>query len=111
EVVSSISHDLIGGENATFETVRTVESHPAALAQCETFFAAHPDLVRVPAYDTDGSVRHVVESGGLTRAAIGSRRASENYRGKIIRDHIADHSENFTGLYLFATGSARALGQ
>jgi chorismate mutase/prephenate dehydratase len=111
EVVTPIFHYLIGAENATFERVRTVESHPAALAQCETFFAAHPDLVRVPANDTAGSVRHVVESGDLTRAAIGSRRAAENYRGRILREHIEDHSENFTRFVLLSNGAPRKEGE
>ena len=105
EVVIPISHYLIAAENATFESIKTVESHPAALAQCETFFAAHPSLVRIPANDTAGSVRRVVESGDPTRAAIGSRRAAENYHGKVLREHIEDHSENFTRFVLLSNGA------
>jgi len=96
EVVLPISHYLISGSGSTFETIETVESHPVALAQCETFFSAHPQLRRVPAQDTAGSVRRVVESGDQRRAAIGSRRAAENYGGKILREHVEDHAENYT---------------
>ena len=83
EVVLPISHFLISNAEATIESIETVESHPAALGQCETFFAAHPHLKRLPANDTAGSVRRAVESGDPTRAAIGSKRAAEKYGGKI----------------------------
>ena len=102
EIILPISHFLIGCPEATFETVKTVESHPVALAQCERFFAAHPNLKRVAADDTAGSVRRVVESKDPTRAAIGGRRAAEIYGGAILREHIEDHSENYTRFVLLS---------
>ena len=102
EVVLPISHFLISNAEATIESIETVESHPAALVQCETFFAAHPHLKRLPANDTAGSVRRAVESGDPTRAAIGSKRAADKYGGKILRARIEDHSENFTRFALLS---------
>lgn len=102
EIILPISHFLVAAPEASFETIRTVESHPVALAQCERFFAAHPDLKRVAADDTAGSVRRVVESGDATRAAIGGRRAAEIYNGKILREHIEDHAENYTRFVLLS---------
>ncbi len=96
EVVLPISHFLIGPTNSTFESLRTVESHPVALAQCERFFAAHPELTGVAADDTAGSVKRAVESGDASRAAIGGKRTAAIYGGKILREHIEDHAENFT---------------
>ncbi|HXR09117.1 MAG TPA: prephenate dehydratase domain-containing protein, partial [Candidatus Acidoferrales bacterium] len=54
EVVLPISHNLIGPPGATFEQVRTVQSHPVALAQCTRFFEDHPAIHRVVAEDTGG---------------------------------------------------------
>ncbi len=96
EVILPVSHFLVACPEATFETITTVESHPAALAQCERFFAAYPHLTRVAADDTAGGVKRAVESGDVTRAGIGSRRTAEIYGGKILREHIEDHAENFT---------------
>ncbi len=96
EIILPVAHFLIACKAAEFETIETVESHPAALAQCERFFAAHPDLKRVAGDDTAGSVKRAVESGDPTRAGIGSRRTAELYDGKILREHIEDHAENFT---------------
>lgn len=102
EIILPISHFLIAPRQATLETVKTVESHPVALAQCERFFSAHPHLKGLAADDTAGSVKRVVESGDATRAAIGGRRAAEIYGGKILREHIEDHTENYTRFALLA---------
>lgn len=103
EAVLPVAHYLVGCDGATLETLRTVESHPAALGQCSAFFAANPQIKRVEADDTAGSVRRAIESGDLTRAGIGSRRAAEIYGGTVIREHIEDNSENFTRFALLST--------
>jgi chorismate mutase/prephenate dehydratase len=105
ETVLPVSHFLIAAPNAGFETIKTVESHPAALAQCERFFAAHPDLKGIAADDTAGSVKNVVESGDITRAAIGGKRTAEIYGGVILREHIEDHAENYTRFGLLSAKS------
>lgn len=102
EIILPISHFLIGSADANFEDIKTVESHPVALAQCERFFAAHTELKGVAADDTAGSVRRVVESGDRTRAAIGGKRTAEIYGGKILREHIEDHAENYTRFVLLS---------
>jgi prephenate dehydratase/chorismate mutase len=102
DVFLPVAHYLIGPAEATMETVYTVESHPAAIAQCRRFFAAHPYINAVPADDTAGSVKRAVESGDPHRAAIGSARAAKIYGGKILREHIEDHGENFTRFALLS---------
>ena len=109
EVVLPVSHYLISCEAATLDTIESVESHPAALAQCTRFFAAHPNLKRVAADDTAGSVRRAVESGDATRAGIGSRRAAEIHGGTILREHIEDHAENYTRFALLSKDATNDL--
>jgi prephenate dehydratase len=106
EVILPISHHLIGPPGATFEQVRTVQSHPVALAQCTKFFKEHPEIKRVIAEDTGGSVREVVRAADPTRAAIGSRRASEVYGGTILQSHLEDHHRNFTRFVLLSESAA-----
>ena len=102
EIILPISHFLVGLPDADLDTITTVESHPVALAQCERFFAAHPNLKGVAADDTAGSVRRIIESGDATRAAIGGKRTAEIYGGKILREHIEDHAENYTRFVLLS---------
>jgi len=106
EIILPISHFLVGARDASFEDIQTVESHPVALAQCERFLAAHPDLKGVAADDTAGSVRRVIESGDKTRAAIGGKRTAEIYGGKLLREHIEDHAENYTRFVLLSPNAS-----
>jgi prephenate dehydratase/chorismate mutase len=96
EIMLPVTHFLVACPEATIDGIQTVESHPAALGQCERFFSGHPHIRRVAGDDTAGSVRRAVQSGDPTRAAIGGRRSARLYGGKILREHIEDHSENFT---------------
>lgn len=100
EIVWPISHFLIGCQGASLETIETVESHPVALAQCQRFFAAHPNLNRVATDDTAGSVRRVVESGDTTRAAIAGMCAGNVYGGIVLQKHLEDDNENYTRFVL-----------
>ncbi|HXN64626.1 MAG TPA: prephenate dehydratase [Candidatus Acidoferrales bacterium] len=100
EVVHPIAHFLIGVPGARVEDVRSVESHPVALAQCENFFVRHPGIRRVPAEDTAGSVRVVVQAGDIARAAIASIRAAQVYGGTVLGEHLEDHRDNYTRFLL-----------
>ena len=100
ETILPIEHHVIGMPGATLEGLRSVASHPMALAQCEKFFLAHPELKRVPAEDTAGSVRQVLAVGDKTAAAIAGRRAAEFYSGVILSENVEDDPENFTRFVL-----------
>ncbi len=102
EIIWPISHFLIGCRGSSLETIRTVESHPVALAQCEKFFVRHADLKQIASDDTAASVRRVVESGDLSRAAIAGKRAADLYEGYILQERLEDHSENYTRFALLA---------
>jgi prephenate dehydratase len=100
ETILPIEHHLIGCPGSSLEMIRSVASHPMALAQCEQFFVAHPDLRRIPAEDTAGSVRQVLAQGDKGAAAIAGRRAAERYGGVILASDIQDGAANFTRFVL-----------
>jgi len=100
ETILPIEMQLIGCPGATLDGLRSVASHPMALAQCENFFLAHPGLQRVPAEDTAGSVRDVLARGDKAAAGIAGRRAAVRYGGVILAKSIQDNSENFTRFVL-----------
>ena len=100
EAILPIEMQLIALPGASLEDIRSVASHPMALAQCERFFAAHPQWKRVPAEDTAGSVREVLSRGDRSCAAIAGRRAAEHYHGVILAEGIQDNAENFTRFVL-----------
>lgn len=100
ETILPIEMQLIAIPGSSLDDIRSVASHPMALAQCERIFAAHPQWKRVPAEDTAGSVREVLSRGDKSCAAIAGRRAAEHYKGVIIAESIQDNAENFTRFVL-----------
>src|SRR6266404_3232309 len=102
EVIIPINHYLIGCPGASFEKIATVESHPVALDQCRRFLAGNPQIRRVAAEDTAGSVARIVAQADPTRAAIAGKRAAEKYGGVILREHLEDSSENYTRFLLLS---------
>jgi prephenate dehydratase len=96
ETILPIEMNLIGCPGASLSEIRSVSSHPMALAQCERFFGRHPSIKRLPAEDTAGSVREMLVRGDKTHAAIAGKYAADRYRGEIIAERIQDNAENFT---------------
>lgn len=109
EIILPIQHRLIGCPGSSLDSIRSVASHPMALAQCEGFFLAHPGIKRVPAEDTAGSVREALSRGDKSCAAIAGRRAAEHYGGVILADDIQDNAENFTRFVLLRPASGASL--
>jgi prephenate dehydratase len=100
ETILAIEHHLIGCPGTSLDDIRSVASHPMALAQCEKFFLTHPHLKRVPAEDTAGSVRDALIRGDKSSAGIAGRRAAIHYKGVILAESIQDNAENFTRFVL-----------
>jgi prephenate dehydratase len=100
ETILPIEMNLIACPGASLGDIRSISSHPMALAQCERFFSQHPHIQRLPAEDTAGSVREALARGDKTHAAIAGKRAAARYRGEIIAEKIQDDAENFTRFVL-----------
>ncbi|MEW5916703.1 MAG: chorismate mutase [Gemmatimonadota bacterium] len=96
ETVLSITQCLVAPHGSSIALLRTVESHPAALAQCSEFLQRHPYMKVVTAFDTAGAARDVAEANDCTRAAIASRRAAETYGLAILAEGIANDPVNET---------------
>ncbi|MDB4961367.1 MAG: chorismate mutase [Myxococcales bacterium] len=96
EVVSAIEHCLMALPGVPLESLRVVMSHPQALAQCQDFFAAHPQLSPRAEIDTAGSARRVAELGDRTFAAIASAAAAKRYGLEILATGIQSASGNAT---------------
>ncbi len=111
EIILPIEHHLIGCPGTSLDGIRSVASHPMALAQCEKFFRAHPNLKRVPAEDTAGSVRDVISRGDKSAAGIAGRRAATHYGGVILAESIQDNPENFTRFVLLVPALREGSGE
>jgi chorismate mutase/prephenate dehydratase len=95
EVTVRVRHCLIARQGTKLSQIRTVYSHPQALAQCASFLRAHR-FEGVPSYDTAGSVQLVKKMQSSRVAAIASRRAAQLYAMQIISEGIEDSGTNYT---------------
>ena len=101
EVIIRISHCLIANPSTSLEAVKTVYSHPQALAQCRSFLERlGSDLI--PTYDTAGSVKMLKEKGLKDAAAVASEKAAEIYGMKILSREIEDTPTNYTRFFIIS---------
>jgi prephenate dehydratase len=96
ETVVAVHHCLLAPPSTTFEQITTVLCHPVALAQCQKFFAEHPQLEVHPSYDTAGAAMDVSRVADPAFAAVASRRAALHYDLQILRSDIEDRPDNQT---------------
>ncbi len=96
ETVVAVHHCLLAAPSTTFEQITTVLCHPVALAQCQKFFAEHPQLEVHPSYDTAGAAMDVSKVADPAFAAVASRRAALHYDLQILRSDIEDRADNQT---------------
>lgn len=111
EVVVPIRHVLVGVDGARLEDIRTVLSHPQALAQSGRFLRRFlPQAESVAWMSTGGAVREVVQHGDPSRAAIGPARAHELYGGTVLARDIQDSRSNMTRFLVMAHHDAEPTG-
>ena len=78
------------------EELRTVISHPQALAQCEMFLRGAPWITARAEFDTAGAARKVRASNDRTLGAIASESAAHTFGLEVLRRGIQNQSGNFT---------------
>jgi prephenate dehydratase len=111
EVVLRVAHHLIVAKGTKLADVRRVYSHPVALAQCEDYLrklrVEIPALEVLPAYDTAGAVKLVMENGRRDEAAIASRIAAGIFHAQILAENIESNPQNFTRFFVMARPDRR----
>jgi prephenate dehydratase len=107
EVVIPIHHCVMGIAGASLEDLRTVESHPIALAQCSAWFARHQTVEPRAAYDTAGAARDVARAGERARGALASRIAASRYGLEVLAENVEDRHDNQTRFVVLEREPAR----
>ena len=90
-----IRQDLLAVPGATLQTIRTVVSHPQALAQSSVFVQQHGFKTGTWGNTADAA-RHVAELGDPTVAAIASAETAELYGLQILSPGINAEGDNTT---------------
>ena len=95
EIVVRVNHHLLALPGVKLEQVKRVHSHPQALAQSDGFVARH-HLIPIPAFDTAGAAKELLERGATDEAVIASKRAGELYGLSVLAAGIEDEDFNYT---------------
>jgi len=103
ETILPIEHHLIGCPGATLADLKSVSSHPMALAQCESFFLSHPELKRVSCRGYSRQCARRPGHGRQIRRGVAGRQAAIRYGGVILSESIQDNAENFTRFVLLVS--------
>jgi prephenate dehydratase len=103
-----IRHCLLAPPGVSLASIRRVESHPQALAQCARFIASH-GWETSPADNTASAAHRLSELRTPGTAAIASRRAADLYGLLVLAEDIADHPANTTSFVVVTEpGGGRA---
>ncbi|MBW4686342.1 MAG: prephenate dehydratase [Komarekiella atlantica HA4396-MV6] len=105
-LVMPIAHALISCA-ASLDKIKTVYSHPQALAQCQQWLEMFlPTVQLVPTNSTTEPLQHL--ENDTTVGAIASSRAAQLYNLPILANGINDYPENFTRFWVVSEGEVDA---
>ena len=99
EVELDVVHCLQALPGTKLEDIKTVYSHPQALAQCERYLKGLGVAVEA-VYDTAGGAKLVAEQKMKGAAALASQRAAEVFGLEIIQEAVQDYEYNITRFFV-----------
>ncbi len=99
-LVMPIVHTLISCADS-IENIKTVYSHPQALAQCQKWLEQFlPNVHLIPANSTTEALQTLKQD--YTAATISSERAAQLYNLPVLVNGINDHPENCTRFWVIS---------
>lgn len=109
EIYQQIRHCLIINPGVDGSKMRSVYSHPQALAQCRAYLQ-NKNLQPIPTYDTAGAVKMIKENRMKDAAAIASERAANLYGMEILEEGIEDKKNNYTRFLVLSKAVSEPTG-
>ena len=105
ETMKPVRHQLLGLPGSTLDGIRTIASHPQAIAQCDEFLQTLPDVQIVPSGNTAISACEVSRCGDPTRAAIASAEAAREYGLVALAEDIQTSATNPTRFFILSASA------
>jgi arogenate/prephenate dehydratase len=105
-----VVHSLIALPGTAIDQIKTIYSHPQALAQCDKYLRSLPGVEVVATYDTAGSAKIIKDRQLTGAAAIASERAAAVFELTVLESGIQDFADNITRFLVVApaTGAPRS---
>ncbi|WAC06843.1 MAG: prephenate dehydratase [Thermodesulfobacteriota bacterium] len=109
EISLEVSLYLLSSRNR-IEDIKTIYSHPQALAQCSRWLAHHlPDIPVKEASSTAQAAKKAKEDSSV--GAVAGKLAAKIYDLKILKNKIEDYPKNFTRFWVISHQSPEKSGQ
>ena len=109
EVAMPIVHNMAAKPGMTMADIKTVYSHPQALAQCGRYLSEHlPGVAMGASLSTAAAVEQAMAEHGA--AAIAPKRAADLYGAAILASAIQDDPSNTTRFVVLAMRDHEATG-
>lgn len=102
ETKFQVKHCLVGNKDIPLQKIKKVYAHHQAASQCSKFLENIPNASIEYFADTAMSVQKIEEEGNPYNVAIASVEAAKLFKMKILKEDIANQSENYTR-FLIAT--------
>lgn len=96
EQIIQIDHALLGVKESSLSDIRSVISHPQALAQCRKYLENHPEWDQREYLNTALAAKLVAEEQNKSKAAIASRYAAEYFGLGVLNDKPLSQEGNST---------------
>ena len=106
EIALEVNHCLMAPDGESLTSIKTVYSHPQALAQCEEFLRKL-NVEIVPTYDTAGSAKLIREKALTNCAAVASKKVAEIYQMQILAEDIQTIPDNYTKFFIVSQDKAK----
>ena len=100
-----IEMNLMALPGQTIHDLKTVQSHPMALFQCQEFLLKNSHLKVIEGSDTADSAKEIKEKNLLGHAAIASRLAAEVYGLELLEKGIESDKQNHTRFLVISRGN------
>ena len=101
ELTIPIFHGLLSYA-ASLNEIKTVYSHPQALAQCQKWLENHlPQVQLIPTKSTTEGIKLL--TGNPSAAAISAPRAAELYRVPLLKPDVRDNPDNCTRFWIVSS--------
>ena len=104
EVFLPIHHCLLARPGGKIEDIKSVHSHPIALAQCRDFINRH-NMRSIPDFDTAGACKLLIDRNSLDQGTIASKLCKEYYDVEILDDDVQKVQHNITRFLIFVKSS------
>jgi len=97
-----VNHCLLGLPGSRIEHIKTVASHPQALAQCAQHIESL-NLAALAVLDTAGAAAELKQKGSMAHSAIASELAAERYGLQILIPQFQDQVGNTTRFIILSS--------